>query len=479
MIKYQIQKFNKKRVNNVKKKTLKKLVKLRKLINSTVTIEKYRIGTKSFTRKTKMIFADMTLFMMNMVNKTMQREINDFIKNVKKKPIKYTKSAISKARLKISPELFRELNNEFIQDIYEDAEEVKLYNGFRISGVDGSRLELPNMTIAKDKKQSDDIKKIYGKVSNQNGEYAVMPRVSIMHDLENNIVIDGILNTLHSSEGFMAIEHLEQLQRLKSNTKQKYKDLVIYDRGYPSMGLICYHYKNNIDFLMRVNSKSFKAVQLFRRSKKSDEIIELEVTRSIISNMSKEIHHPQIKQLKDELKVGDKIKVRAIKVVLGNGDVEVLLTSLLSQDIYKTEIFKEFYFKRWGVEISYDILKNIFKIENFTGLTQIAINQDFFAIILTNNICSLVMSDVMEEKVSLYNKSEKRKYIYQLNKNFSIGCMKDKLVLMLMKNARIEKIYQLIEDEIISNLVPIKPDRSFPRKRKSSTKFPPAKKDGF
>ena len=57
--------------------------------------------------------------------------------------------------------------------------------------------------------------------------------------------------------------------------------------------------------------------------------------------------------------------------------------------------------------------------------------------------------------------------------------MKDTLVSMLMKNARIEKIYQLIEDEIISNLVPIKPDRSFDRKRKSSTKFPVAKKDGF
>jgi hypothetical protein len=195
--------------------------------------------------------------------------------------------------------------------------------------------------------------------------------------------------------------------------------------------------------------------------------------------MSKETHHPAIKQLKNELKAGDKIKVRAIKVVLENGDIEVLLTSLLSQDIYKTEIFKEFYFKRWGVEISYDILKNIFNIENFTGLTQVAINQDFFAIILTNNICSLVMSDVMEEKVSLYNKKKKRKYFYQLNRNFSIGCMKDKLVLMLMKNTRIEKIYHLIEDEIISNLVPIKPDRSFPRNRNSSTKFPVAKKDGF
>jgi len=426
-----------------------------------------------------MNFSDMTLFMMNMVSKTMQREINDFIKNVRKKPISYTKSAISKARVKISPELFRELNDGFVQDIYEDKEEVKLYRGFRIFGVDGSRLELPNMTIPKDKKQSEDIKEIYGQASNQHGQYAIMPRASIMHDLENNIVVDSILSSLHCSEGFMAIEHIEHLLKLNKEIKEKYKDLVIYDRGYLSMGLISYHYKKNIDFLMRVNSKSFKAVQLFKRSKKSDEIIEIEVTRSILSNMSKETHHPEIKQLRNELKVGDKIKVRAIKVVLENGEIEVLLTSLLSQDIYKTEIFKEFYFKRWGVEISYDILKNIFNIENFTGLTQIAINQDFFAIILTNNICSLVMSDVMEEKVSLYNDKKKRKYLYQLNRNFSIGCMKDKLVSMLMKNSRIEKIYQLIEDEIISNLVPIKPDRSFPRNRKSSTKFPIAKKDGF
>ena len=45
------------------------------------------------------------------------------------------------------------------------------------------------------------------------------------------------------------------------------------------MGLIKYHYKHGLDFLMRVNNKSFKAVQEFRRSKKVDEIIEIEVTR--------------------------------------------------------------------------------------------------------------------------------------------------------------------------------------------------------
>jgi len=417
--------------------------------------------------------------MMNMVEKTMQRELNDFIREVKKESIKYGKSAMSKARVKISPELFVDLNEGMIEDIYSDKEDVKLHYGFRISGVDGSTLALPNMDILKDKQQSEDLKEIYGKGKNQKGEYATTPRISIMYDLENKFVLDGILSSIHSSEGFMAIEHIDKLLILKKKVKESYKDLLIYDRGYPSMGLIKYHYKHGLDFLMRVNKKSFKAVVEFKRSKKVDEIIEIEVTRGILNNLSKEKQHPNLKALIKELKIGDKVKIRAVKVILKNGTVEVLLTSLLSQKDYKTEIFQELYFKRWGVEIAYDVLKNLFNLENFTGLTQIAINQDFYATILTNNICSLIMNDVMEEKVSLYNQSKERKYLYQLNKSFSIGCMKNSLVLMLQKNVREEKIYQMIEDEILGNLLPIKPDRSFKRKKHSSTKFPVSKKAGF
>jgi len=426
-----------------------------------------------------MSFVDLVLFMINMVDKTMQREINDFIKEVKKEPIKYGKSAMSKARLKISPELFVNLNKGLLEDVYEEKEEIKLHHGFRIIGVDGSTLALPNMNILKDKKQSEDIKEIYGKGSNQKGEYGATPRVSIMYDLENKFVLDGILSSIHSSEGFMAIEHIDKLLKYKKSIKEKYKDLLIYDRGYPSMGLIAYHYKYGLDFLMRVNNSSFKAVGEFRRSKKVDEIIEIEITRAILNNLSKEKQHPHLKALISELNIGDKLKIRAIKVVLQNGTVEVLLTSLLSQDEYKIEIFQELYFKRWEVELGYDVLKNIFNLENFTGLTQIAINQDFYATILTNNLCSLIMNDVMEEKVSLYNQAKERKYLYQLNKSFSIGCMKNSLVLMFQKNIREEKIYQMIEDEILGNLLPIKPNRSFERKKFSTTKFPVSKKAGF
>ena len=44
---------------------------------------------------------------------------------------------------------------------------------------------------------------------------------------------------------------------------------------------------------------------------------------------------------------------------------------------------------------------------------------------------------------------------------------------------REEKKYQMIEDEILGNLFPVKPDRSFDRKNHSSTKFPVSKKASF
>jgi len=64
-----------------------------------------------------MSFVDLALFMMNMVNKTMQIELNNFIKDVKQEPIKYGKSTMSKARVKISPELFIDLNKGMLEDI--------------------------------------------------------------------------------------------------------------------------------------------------------------------------------------------------------------------------------------------------------------------------------------------------------------------------------------------------------------------------
>jgi len=85
----------------------------------------------------------------------------------------------------------------------------------------------------------------------------------------------------------------------------------------------------------------------------------------------------------------------------------------------------------------------------------------------------------MEDEVTLYNQTKERKYLYQLNQSFSISCMKNSLVLMLLKYSKVERIYEMIQDEIMDNLLPIKPNRKFSRKRKFMSKFPVSKKDSL
>ena len=413
---------------------------------------------------------------MNMVNQSMQTEINSYFKEVKKEKMKYDKSAMSKARQKISPSLYEDLNSRFMKEIYEDKKSVKLYHGLRIFGIDGTTIELPNMGILKDKIQTEEIRNIYGRRANKSGELGVMSKASTLYDLENNIVIDGILNSYASSERAMAVEHIRQLKKYKKAHKEKYKDLIIFDRGYPSIGLISYMIQENIDYLMRIQSNTFKEIESFRESELDDAILELEITKDRLYQITRREQYPLLRQFREKLNVGETIQVRVIKVVLDTGEIEVLITSLFDSKAYPHSLFKELYFKRWGIELEYNILKNIFKVENFTGLTQIAINQDFFATLFTSNICSLIMDAIMEDEVTIYNETKERKYLYQLNQSFSIGCMKNNLILMLLKHSRVEKIYEMIQDEIMDNLLPIKPNRSFSRKKKFTSKFPISKK---
>ena len=66
-------------------------------------------------------------------------------------------------------------------------------------------------------------------------------------------------------------------------------------------------------------------------------------------------------------------------MILDTGEVEVLLTNLT-----ENFDFKHLYFLRWGVEIEYDVLKNALEIENFSGRTETAIKQDFYAHIIAS-----------------------------------------------------------------------------------------------
>ena len=57
---------------------------------------------------------------------------------------------------------------------------------------------------------------------------------------------------------------------------------------------------------------------------------------------------------KKELKEKKTIPVRISKVLLDTGEIEYLLTNI-PQNIITAEEMKEAYFKRWQIEIGYDI----------------------------------------------------------------------------------------------------------------------------
>ncbi|MCD4746489.1 MAG: hypothetical protein K8R58_09330 [Bacteroidales bacterium] len=72
------------------------------------------------------------------------------------------------------------------------------------------------------------------------------------------------------------------------------------------------------------------------------------------------------------------------------------------------------YNERWGVKTEYGKLKNNLQMEVFSGHTVEAIKQDFYAMIFTSNIHSLIIGECEEE---IEHINQKRKHDYQVNRN--------------------------------------------------------------
>lgn len=138
-----------------------------------------RTKAKYFMRDGKMGFKKTMIFMINMVKKSLQLELNNFFETVLKKDESITKQAYSEARQKIDPKAFIELNNKVNEIVYSGEYEYKLWNGYRLSAIDGSVIELPNTQLLKEE---------FGYIENQNNKVA-RARACCIFDVLNKIVI--------------------------------------------------------------------------------------------------------------------------------------------------------------------------------------------------------------------------------------------------------------------------------------------------
>jgi len=370
--------------------------------------------------------------MCNLIRKSLALEIVNFVDTFNRNnPVKlssFTTSAFIQSRNKIKPEVFKHLSSTIVSEFYTDNDlSIKLWRGFRLLAVDGSRLTLP---------KTKELKAIYGVQKNQSDTVVVQGRVSVLYDVLNNIVIDSELAPLEIGEAPLAKKHLAYSQK---------NDLIIYDRGYPSFDLVYEHFNANIDYLFRVKESFSTVVKAFVASGKKSQIVAIKPgQRNLLTGKN--------------YGYDDIMEVRLISVKLNDSTNEILMTSLLDSKKYRTKIFKELYFKRWGVETFYDELKNKLKVEHFSGYSDNTIQQDFNAAVFISNLQSLIVSD-LEEEIQIETKNRKLKY--KVNSNLSYGFLKNRIIFLLEEGNNIEQELKLLFKQ---HLVPIRPHRNNERK---------------
>lgn len=414
-----------------KRKTNRRILStVRRCLSSDALKENFRRSPGDFTRHRKMPFKKVVLFMLSLSRRSLQLELTGFVRSFADGVRNVTGSAFNQSRRRVDPHVFKELMRVMNQEFYTDNDErVKRWEGLRLLATDGSIFNLPH---------TKELHRRYGGTSNQHGNRTVQARCSVLYDVLNNMVLDGVLSPWAVGERELATQHLPCCHA---------DDLMIYDRGYPSYALMLGVRERGAHFLIRCTHKFNQQVIDFVASEHTSKAVEM--------GAGKNTAHGRGPQRKD------RINVRMVKVVLDSGEVETLLTSLLDEARYPTAVFKDLYGKRWGVERFYNTIKNIARVEHFTGHTDVVIQQDFHCALFMCNLHALLIDEVQDQ---LPDTQPERKLTYKINSNVSFGYMK-KEVLRILSARDDERSMRDLSELFLSATVPIRPGRSFPRDR--------------
>lgn len=203
------------------------------------------------------------------------------------------------------------------------------------------------------------------------------------------------------------------------------------------------HINKRVDFVIRTVTTQSKAVISFVSSGKKSLIVEI---------FPHERHCFKGKKYNKNTP----IKVRLVRVDLPNGETEVLMTSLFDSQKYPSNIFKELYFLRWGIETFYDELKNKIKLEYFTGYSKISVLQDFYCAVFISNLQSTIVNDLQEE---LELKNQNTKLDYKINTNLTYGFLKNRVLELFFNDNALEEVFLELQRLFLKNTVPIRPNK--------------------
>jgi hypothetical protein len=361
-----------------------------------------------------------------------------------------SKQAFSQARYKILPAVFEQLNRKLLLEFYSE-NTIELFKGFRVIAVDGSVLQLPD---------TKELREVYGCLVDKNqidqtGPYA---QISCMYDVLNNMTLHASLLPYKASERTMALDHIRYLEALNIDTVDNPKqDLFMADRGYPSLHLLLFLASKKMDFIIRASTTFLTEVREAVKSGKKDSII------TIAAFKTDRNRNATLQEILPGLSRETTLQVRVLVYELAvSNQQEILLTSVTDQNHLTYEDIFKLYSMRWGIEENYKCFKKIAEIENFSGKSKLAIEQDFLATVFTCNVANLVAQEAQVEiDEECMVKGLKRRY--KVNRNIALGSIKNNLLVALLDWSGLDDFCMALKQKMKRGKVMIIPGRSFPR----------------
>lgn len=423
-------------------------------INNIALAQKNRINDKDFTRKRKLPFNRIIGMIMNKIEHAIPMRIDYSFDKLCPEDLEEwpTPSAFVQARKKVDAAVFIDLMNFSNEEFYKNEEnryEIKKWRDHILLSVDGSRIDIP---------ESPDNELLFSRMRarfNQNG--TLQGSINCLYDSLNKLALNINLGKVQAEKIPLFKDHIPFLE---SGPLAKYLSdpILIFDRLYIDYSVFAMLDAHNFKFCIRSKTScTFKVITDFVKSDKTDEILTFKVTPSQNKFVSK--HN-----------LATVIKLRAVKVILPTGELEILITNLLDMEKYPSDCFQELYFMRWWVEVGFHFLKIFMELQKFTSKKLQFILQDFYAKFFVLNFCEMLKKEE-DQKLKVKFKDSGRKWEYQISiANLITTVNANMMELMIMQNFDTKILYKRISKWIHTQLSPIRPNRSFKRKKLSDSK---------
>ena len=411
---------------------IERIQKLSEKLSDPALAERARkINSNTFSRNRKMPLKDILLCCLSKKGLTTTLELRNYFIQKDVPSMKMSKQGYLQQRKRLNPEVFSYLNDEYMADFYHSSEP-RLWNGFLLLAIDGSKAEVPN---------SPENRERFGKSNNQHSELGQVRALA--------------KKNLHH------LTHIDIKQPV----------LAIFDRGYPSMEFIDFLETEKINYLFRIFSNDYKFER--RNMKSTDETVILRHTYQRLEKIRKK-HPERLERMKEK----GYTNTRIMTSMLPSGNELTLMTNLPFE--FSQKQLEDLYYQRWEIEKKYHTLKNKMKFESVTGKSTIYVDQDFRAQVLVYNILQDIRKEA-DEEVSVRGRKKGSKYPMHTNENIAIGLFKEQMIkLILEKNAvRRGQLLFKLQTEMEEYILP---QRNLPgkeRKKNLSNKYKNNQKNSF